>query len=136
MAIEEASELLAGDLTAEEIVGRHKADKVLTDLASERRVENHDWLVALHSRPHGVAQRGVIKGGEHNGVGVVDRELLDDSDLLSAIILLERSFPDDLGIKFFAGGTGAIFNGFPKAVGGALGDDGNFFAGREANGTS
>jgi hypothetical protein len=50
--------------------------------------------------------------------------LLDDGDLLGAVVFENGAAPVDLYAGFLGGFAGAGFDGFPEGVRGAFGDDG------------
>ena len=65
---------------------------------------------------HGPAQRGVIQRGEYDAADALGGKLLHDLDLLRAVALLQRPFPQDLDAELLPGLARPGLHRFPKHV--------------------
>ncbi len=106
-------------------VGGDEAGEILAGVAVEGGIEddNGDLLI-----DHGLDwsdQGGVVERGEDDPVDALGLELLNDLDLLGAVVLLVRALPNDRDTQVFAGLLGALLHALPEDMRGALGNDGD-----------
>jgi hypothetical protein len=129
LAAHQPRELRAAHAAAAVIVGRDIAGEVLAHLALQRGVEDHDRDVARHGGTDGSAEGGVVERREHDGIDARADELLHDADLLGAIVLLERTLPEDFHVEFLPRLPRPGLDRLPEIMGRALGDDRDLFVG-------
>ena len=72
-----------------------------------------------------LAQAGLVERREQDAVDAAGDHVLNDGDLLFAVVFLLRPFPDDLDAEFLTGFDCAGVERFPVLVGGPHGDDGD-----------
>ncbi len=114
--------MLAAEVAALFVVGGDEADEVF---ALEVRINNDRWDSGSLRVGDGGAQRRVIEWRQHNAIDAPRNHILDDLDLLLAVVFLERPFPENVDIQFFGGLEGAGVDGFPEFMRRALGNHGN-----------
>src|SRR5688572_12978500 len=113
------------------VVGGHVRDEVLAHLALEPAVEDDDRDAGLPRIPDRVQEGGVIERGEHDPLDAGRDEVLDDLDLLRAVVLLLGPLPLDLhahprprlGVDLALGLHRPGVDGLPELVRGPLRDD-------------
>jgi len=98
--------------------------------SSLARIDDHDRNPAPDRGFDGRNEPAVVERGEHDAAHALADEILDHLHLLLAVVLLERSLPDDAhrragGVEFTLGPDRAGVNGFPEFVGRALGNNRN-----------
>ena len=76
----------------------------------------------------GCDEGAAIQRRDDDAADALGREILDDLHLLLAVVLAERTLPDDLhvdalGLELLLGLHGAGMDGLPELVGSALGND-------------
>lgn len=126
-AIEKFGHVIAGHFAAEIVVSGDEAD-VFVRL--EIGIHDDDGDAGLGGGADGDGEGLGVEGGEDDSADVTDGKILNDLDLLIAVVFAEGTLPDDFGfdagsIEFLLGFDGPGVDGLPELVGGALGDDGN-----------
>src|SRR5581483_7553109 len=124
-AVEKFGHVLGGELAPFKVVGGDIADLFVR---LEPGVNNNDWNAGVHGAGDGIDKGLFVERGKHDPANVAAGEVFDYLDLLVAVVLAERAFPDHfhgrpLGGKFLFSFGRAGVDRFPIFVGGAFGND-------------
>lgn len=93
----------------------------LTCLSVQVGIDDHDGHAGLDGALHGLDEGAGISRGEDDAADVAAGEILDDLDLLVAVVLAQRALPEDLGldalgVEFLLGFGGSAMDGLPEFV--------------------
>ncbi len=111
--MQQSARLVSSHAAGEAIIGGDKTDIVV---ALHARVDDHHGDIVAARVGDRLRERDIVERRQHQAGYAARDESLDLGDLRLALVLAQRSPPDDADVEFFGGSRRASVNALPERM--------------------